>query len=171
MRDRVLIVASGVVRVAGWVNGLAAAGFVVAVALSFAFADAIGAHLLAKYPGHDIALTVAMLRAMAAAGLIGCVAVRQILVALGAILSSVRAGDPFVAANAARLQRIGWALLLLQLLDLADGMFVLGFDRLGVDHATWVPGFTGWVAGLMMFVLARVFRVGAAMRDDLAMTV
>jgi len=171
MRDRVLIVASGVVRVAGWVNSLAAAGFIVAVALSFAFADAIGAHLLAKYPGHDIALTVAMLRTMAALGLIGCVAVRQILVALGAILSSVRAGDPFVAANAARLQRIGWALLLLQVLDLADGMFVLGFDRLGVDHATWVPGFTGWVAGLMMFVLARVFRAGAAMRDDLAMTI
>jgi hypothetical protein len=34
-----------------------------------------------------------------------------------------------------------------------------------------VPGFTGWIGVVMLFVLARVFRVGARMRDDLAMTV
>ena len=48
-------------------------------------------------------------------------------------------------------------------------MYVL--DRLGVEHVTWTPAFTGWIAVAMIFVLARVFRVGAEMRDDLEMTV
>ena len=60
---------------------------------------------------------------------------------------------------------------MLQLLDLALGGIGVVFSRLGVDHSTWTPGFTGWIAVLMIFVLARVFRVGAAMSDDLAMTV
>ena len=44
-----------------------------------------------------------------------------ILKRLLAIVDTVREGDPFVAANAARLQTIAWALLALQIVSLVIG--------------------------------------------------
>lgn len=171
MHDRGLSIAGGVLRFGTALNYLFGAGFVVAIALSFVFGEVLARHLLTKYPGHDIATTIAVMRVMAALGIIAVVAVHHIFRRLLAILATVRAGDPFVAQNADRLHQIGWALLVIQLLDLATGVIVVVLDRLGVDHATWTPGFAGWIAVVMTFVLARVFRVGAAMRDDLAMTI
>jgi hypothetical protein len=168
MQDRVLVVASGLVRFANWLNWIVAFGFVIAIIASFVFGDALTAEIATKYHGHYVSETIALLRL---AGALSLVAVYHLFSRLLAILATVRAGDPFVVANADRLQRIGWALFAIQLLDLAFGGIVLALDRLGVDHATWVPGFTGWIGVVMLFVLARVFRVGARMRDDLAMTV
>ncbi|TCP66852.1 DUF2975 domain-containing protein [Sphingomonas sp. PP-CE-1G-424] len=171
MQDRVLVVASGLVRFANWLNWAVAVGFVVAIVASFVFGDALTARLVTKYHGHYIGETIGLLRLTGVLGLVACVAVYHLFNPLLAILATVRAGDPFVVANADRLQRIGWALFAIQLFDLALGGIVLALDRIGVDHATWVPGFTGWIGVVMLFVLARVFRVGAGMRDDLAMTV
>lgn len=171
MQDRGLRITSGVLRFANWANWLVAIGFAVAIALSVIFDHVIAAHLSAKYPTGNVAGTIAILRIMAVLGIVAALAVHQIFTRLLAIVATVRAGDPFIVLNADRLHRIGWALLTLQLLDLAMGLVVVALDRLGVDHATWTPAFTGWIAVVMVFALARVFRVGAAMRDDLAMTV
>ncbi|HEY8265592.1 MAG TPA: DUF2975 domain-containing protein [Steroidobacteraceae bacterium] len=89
-----------------------------------------------------------------------------------AIVDSVRAGDPFVATNASRLQAIAWALLVLQLLSLVIGAIAKALSTpahpLNLD-----AGFSinGWLAVLLTFVLARVFAEGALMREDLARTV
>ncbi len=171
MQDRVLVVASGLVRFANWLNWIIALGFVVALLLSFVFGDALFARIAFKYHGRHIGETVALLRLTGAIGIACCVAVYHLFTPLLAILATVRAGDPFVVVNADRLQRIGWALLAIQVLDLGLGGVVLALDRIDVEHATWMPGFTGWIGVAMLFVLARVFRVGAGMRDDLAMTV
>src|SRR5687767_12291007 len=95
-----------------------------------------------------------------------------VLKRLLAIVGTVRAGDPFVSANASRLQTIAWALLTLQLLSLA----VAAIER--AISTTERPfhfdaGFSinGWLAVLLTFVLARVFAKGAHMRDDLEGTV
>jgi hypothetical protein len=169
--NRILHLASRTLRVANWLNWAFVTGFVIALLLSFVFADALAAQLAAKYHGHNVTETIVTMRSLALLGFPGGLALHQIFTRLHAIVATVQAGDPFVADNADRLQRIGWALLALQLLDFGLGGIVVILDRLGVDHATWTPGFTGWIAVLMMFVLARVFREGAAMRDDLAMTV
>ena len=67
---------------------------------------------------------VMSLRAIAAVGL-GVVPLNYIVLKrLLAIVETVRAGDPFVAANAERLQAIAWALLALQLLSLVVGAIV-----------------------------------------------
>ena len=171
MQDRGLALVIGLLKGATWVNWLLAAGFVVALAASFAFGDMLAARLLVKYPSSDGAGVIAVMRLMAVLGVIAAAAMHRILAGLSQIVRTVRLGDPFVVANADRLRRVGWALLILQLLDLAVGLIVYALDRMGVDHATWTPAFTGWIAVAMIFVLARVFRVGAAMRDDLAMTV
>lgn len=95
-----------------------------------------------------------------------------ILKRLLAMVGTVRAGDPFVAANAHRLQAIAWALLGLQLLSLVTGLIAKGIST----PARPLPldaGFSinGWLAVLLTFVLARVFAEGADMRDDLEGTI
>ena len=169
--DRILNIASVTLRIANWLNWAFVAGFIVALLMSFVFMDALATQLASKYHGRNVAETIMAMRGLALLGIPAGFAVHQIFTRRHAIVATVLAGDPFVAANADRLQRIGWGLLVLQLLDLALGGISVVFSRLGVDHATWTPGFTGWIAVLMIFVLARVFRVGAAMSDDLAMTV
>jgi len=95
-----------------------------------------------------------------------------VLKRLLAIVDSVRAGDPFVALNASRLQAIAWALLVLQLLSLVIGAIAKALSTpahpLNLDAGFSV---NGWLAVLLTFVLARVFAEGALMREDLARTV
>ena len=95
-----------------------------------------------------------------------------ILKRLVAMAETVRAGDPFIAANAYRLNTIAWLLLLLQLLSLVIG--AIGKSLSTPAHPVNLDaGFSvsGWLAVLLTFVLARVFAVGALMREDLDGTV
>jgi hypothetical protein len=112
------------------------------------------------------------LRAIAALGVITVPLNYAVLKRLRAMVETVRNGDPFVAANADRLQTIAWVLLALQILSLVIG---------GIGHAISTPahplhldaGFStnGWLAVILTFVLARVFAKGTLMREDLEGTV
>ena len=95
-----------------------------------------------------------------------------ILSRLRAIVDTVRDGDPFVAANARRLQTIAWAYLGLELLHLGVGVVAAssGSSAQPLD-VNWRFSVTPWVAVLLLFVLARVFDHGARMRADLEGTV
>jgi hypothetical protein len=95
-----------------------------------------------------------------------------VLTRLRVIVDTVRDGDPFVLENAARLQRIAWAVLGLELLHLAVGAVAAGAStaRAPLDIG-WSFSLTRWLAVLLLFVLARVFEQGTRMRDDLAGTV
>ena len=112
------------------------------------------------------------LRAVAVLGLATIPVNHLVLKRLLAIVETVRAGDPFVAANADRLRAIAWALLALQFFSLVIG----GIARIISTPAHPVvldAGFSvsGWLAVLLTFLLARVFAEGALMRDDLEGTV
>ena len=95
-----------------------------------------------------------------------------VLKRLLAIVETVRAGDPFVAANAYRLQAIAWALLVAQLLSLGSGAIAEALSTaarpINVDAGCSI---SGWLAVLLTFVLARVFAEGALMRQDLEGTI
>jgi Protein of unknown function (DUF2975) len=112
------------------------------------------------------------LHAIAVIGLVTVPLNYAVLKRLLAIVETVRAGDPFVAANASRLQAIAWALLALQLLSLVIGAIAkrvsIPAHPLDID-----AGFSlnGWLAVLLTFLLARVFAEGALMREDLEGTV
>ena len=69
-------------------------------------------------PSPEAERLVMGLRAIAVLGLAAIPLNYSVLKRLLAIVETVRAGDPFVAANADRLQAIAWALLTLQLLSL-----------------------------------------------------
>ena len=123
-------------------------------------------------PSPDAQQLVMGLRAIALLGLavtpLNYVLLRRLL----AIVETVRAGDPFVAANAHRLQTIAWILLALQLLSIVIG--AIGRSISTPAHPVHLDaGFSinGWLAVLLTFLLARVFAQGATMRDDLEGTV
>jgi hypothetical protein len=121
------------------------------------------------------ALTPSLLMGMRAITGLGLLAVPLnlfMLTRMRAIAQTVRAGDPFVAANAYRLQAIAWFLLGQQLLSLAIGLIGKSISTpahpIHLD-AGLSPG--GWLAVVMTFVLARVFAEGTLMREDLEGTV
>jgi hypothetical protein len=123
-------------------------------------------------PSPEAERLVMGLRAIAALGLVAIPVNYVVLKRLLAIVETVRAGDPFVAANAARLQAIAWALFTLQLLSLVVGAIAKAVSIPG--HPLHLDaGFSanGWLAVLLTFVLARVFAEGTRMREDLAGTV
>ena len=112
------------------------------------------------------------LRAIAVVGLAAVPLNYVVLKRLLAIVQTVRAGDPFVAANASRLQAIAWSLLALQLLSLVVGAIAEAVST-PAHPLHFDAGFSisGWLAVLLTFLLARVFAEGALMRDDLEGTV
>lgn len=111
-------------------------------------------------------------RAIMVVGIAATPLAHVLLTRLLAIIETVRVGDPFVADNAARLQTTAWALLGLQLLHLVVGAVAAAAStdaqRLDVN---WSFSVTGWLAVLLLFVLARVFEHGTRMRDDIEGTV
>jgi hypothetical protein len=123
-------------------------------------------------PSPDAERLITGLRTIAVIGLASVPLNHAVLKRMVAIVETVRAGDPFVAANVYRLQMIAWLLLALQLLSLVVG---------GVAKAVSTPehplhldagfSFSGWLAVFLTFVLARVFAEGTLMREDLEGTV
>jgi hypothetical protein len=112
------------------------------------------------------------LRAIAVLGLATIPLNYGILKRLLAIVETVRAGDPFVAANANRLRFIAWALLALQILSIV--IAAIGKTLSTPAHPVHLnAGFSinGWLAVLLTFLLARVFAEGTLMREDLEGTV
>ena len=112
------------------------------------------------------------IRAIAALGLVGIPLNLAVLRRLLAMVDTVRAGDPFVVANAFRLQAIAWFLLAQQLLSMLIGF--IGREISTPAHPLHLDaGFSpnGWLAVILTFVLARVFAEGALMREDLEGTV
>ena len=123
-------------------------------------------------PSPDADRLVMGLRAIAVIGLVSIPLNLVVFKRLLAIVEAVRAGDPFVAASASRLQAIAWALLALQLLSLVVGAIADGIST-PAHPLHFDAGFSvnGWLAVLLTFVLARVFAEGASMRADLERTV
>jgi len=123
-------------------------------------------------PGRDAAALLGWARIILATVAPVMVAAHLLFVRLLALLRTVEEGDPFVAANARRLQTVAWCLLAIQVCDLLFGWAATGFDVAAGERTTgWSPGITGWVAVLLVFVLARVFEAGTRLRDDAELTI
>ena len=123
-------------------------------------------------PSPDADRLIMGLRAVAVLGLATIPLNYVVLKRLLAIVETVREGDPFVAANASRLQTIAWSLLALQLFSLVIG--AIGKTVSTPAHPVHLDaGFSinGWLAVLLTFLLARVFAEGTLMREDLKGTV
>jgi Protein of unknown function (DUF2975) len=147
-------------------NLAAAAAFVAMLLASFLFEPTFRDYF-GRRPPLDADVILPVMRLWVVAGLPMFAAVHVMLSRLLAMIETVRAGDPFAPENAARLKTIAWCLLVVQLFELACGLFISVLTRAGADVGDWDPSLSGWIAVLLLFVLARVFEEGARIRADL----
>lgn len=91
---------------------------------------------------------------------------------LSHMVATVGTGDPFQPENADRLQKMAWLTLVLQgcMIVLAPLVTMIA-DRIGEKGGGLELSFDSLLLALVLFVLARVFRHGTQMRDDLEGTV
>jgi len=165
-----LPIANAALRILIVVNWLVGAGIIGLLAVAPHRQWILTALKLSPSPDADLAIMG--LRAIALFGLAGVALNYFVLKRLLAIVETVRAGDPFVAANARHLQAIAWALLVLQVFSIVVGAIAKVISTpahpVHLDAGFSVPG---WLAVILTFVLARVFAEGALMREDLEGTV
>jgi hypothetical protein len=97
---------------------------------------------------------------------------------LRAIIDTVSDGDPFMPSNAARLNAMAWLLLGAQalkwpasVLGLIVAEWANEIDEVNMTITFDALDLTALLMVIVLFILARVFRHGAAMREDLEGTV
>jgi hypothetical protein len=117
-------------------------------------------------PRIDPGLLVPILRLWMVLAVPMIAAVHIALSRLLAMVETVRLGDPFVPENAVRMKTIAWCQLALELLRLASGVMAALMNAAG-SNIEWSFFLTGWLAVVLLFVLARVFEQGTRIRDDL----
>lgn len=101
-----------------------------------------------------------------AGALINCLLFLPLLTHLLRFIDSARNGDPFVPENGVRLRRIAWLLLAI---NVGTNVTI----TLALTGAVKLPpvSFTAVITVLMIFVIARIFDTGTAMRAELQETV
>lgn len=103
--------------------------------------------------------------------------VMWVLAQLRAVFRTLRAGQPFVAANATRIRRIAYAVILGELLR--SVVVYLG-TRYAMTHfliqglrlqTRWDLSIVAIIAGLIILVIAEVFREGTRLDEEQSLTV
>lgn len=123
-------------------------------------------------PSPEAERLVIGLRAIAVLGLAATPLNHVVLKRLLAIVQTVRAGNPFVAANASRLQVIAWVLLALNVLSIVIGAIAKTVSTPAHPlHLNAGFSINGWLVVLLTFVLAHVFAQGAPLREEVEGTV
>jgi hypothetical protein len=167
----ILTVSRNLLRVLIVLNIVFAVLFAGILAASFA-KETFFLEQLARQGGPVVAVTnLTALRLVFVLALIMAPLSHVILTRLRAMIDTVRSGDPFVSVNARRLTGIAWCLLGIQLIDLVFGAVALSVAGDDSPLSGWTFNMTGWIAVLLLFVLARVFEQGARMREDIEGTV
>jgi hypothetical protein len=166
-----LAVSRGLLRTVAALNYAMGAGVLTLLVASLVAKDFVMTALGARPTAGNAALVLEM-RLVMVFGILAVPLLAIVLRQLLAIVDTVRRGDPFVSENAARLQTIAWSVLGLEVVHGIIGLVVSGvvFDGRPVDIGWQLSG-TRWLSIPLLFVLARVFAVGARMREDLDGTV
>ena len=166
MKKDTLLTATLIVIRVGIVLGILMmiAGILAAVALAFGPTHWLSPQLAA--PG-----TIGWVVAGAVIGVIALGLYVSMADRLADIIASVGDGDPFVPENTARLERMAWLSVGVQLCMIAlVPVTAMLAPRIGGGDGLDLS-LEGFVTALILFVLARVFRHGTMLRDDLEGTV
>ena len=174
LNDPLLVLARGLIWVLLVVVGLVAVLFAICLPLTLVMPETVFSALLEPEVTSLPAGAVGMLVGILGFGLLTLLAMLYFLKQLFDIIGSVAAGDPFVPANADRLTRMAWTVLGIQVLAVPLGLFQYNLqDVLALEDAIFTISFAdnGLILALVLFILARVFRHGTTLRDELEGTV
>ena len=147
-------------------NLLVGAGLIAALIASFPFASVFFEFFSKRPPSIDPSWMLPVLRTWMLLALPMVVAVHISLSRLMDVVRTVGAGDPFVPENAVRLKTIAWCVLATQLLDLSFGVMAAVLNAAG-SNVEWKFSLTGWLAVVLLFVLASVFEEGTRLRGEM----
>ena len=156
----------------GFLLCLSIAALLILVALSLATGwpaivrEAVEKGMALPLAGAQPGLTLVLLGSAAIVAATAC-----ILRDMRLLLNTVAAGEPFAAANAMRLRRIGWVMLLTQGIGLLTAFAVATIPWGAEKLHGYGLSFNGVVAAMIAFVLAGVFDQARRMRDDLEGTI
>jgi hypothetical protein len=145
------------------ISGMLLVGFFLA---SFPFEPGFRQFFTKQPPRIDPWLLIPTLRVWMVLAMPAVAAVHIQLSRLLEMVETVRAGDPFVPTNAVRMKTIAWCMLAIQLFDLLYGAMAKVMTAAG-SRIDWSFSATGWLAVVLLFVLASVFEQGARLRADL----
>jgi Protein of unknown function (DUF2975) len=167
----VLPVTSIILRILIVLNWIFGALIFALLAISFQAEEwtwrALGVGAVAGHEG-----VVAGMRAIMVIGIVGVPIAHVVFSRLLRIVESVRTGEPFTMDNGGRLRTIAWALLGLELLHICVVAIASAVSTKEVPLRMSANfQLTGWLAILLLFVLAQVFLEGTRMREDLEGTV
>src|SRR5688500_15669548 len=136
-------------------------GLSAALAVAVFHPDLLGTHMIigigsGKQDDIPAASLVIVVLTIAAFALLYDFAAR-----LANIIATVRHGDPFTLANAARLTRMAWLAVIVQGINISQTLMSTYLESSGMNTPI---SLTALIVGLLLFILARVFRHCAAMR-------
>jgi hypothetical protein len=121
------------------------------------------------HPDHNVVIAIVAVMLLA---LIPLVMAVLFLHLLRLIIDSVGMGDPFVPENAVRLSRMAWLAVGIQVASIPIGAIGTWLAQHVKDADIDIGvSLQGIALALVLFVLARVFRQGAEMREELEGTV
>lgn len=175
-RDPLLLAAQGLLWFFIAALGLATVAVGLAIPVAAIFQDQIVTEAAAKGITAGPELVWAVLGLMVAVAAFLALAV-YFLVLLLRIVNSVKQGDPFIADNAERLSRMGWIAFASQIAMLPLGALSMWIAEITRDiedvHISTDMGLNleGILLVVILFILARVFRKGTEMREELEGTV
>lgn len=171
LRDQLGRGAAAIVSICRVANGLLLVAIAAGLIGTWAVPSFYRDMLVGADPTVNVSVALLGVQLLMVIGVAMTIATDRLLVPLAAIVASAEQGDPFLPASAGRLRQIGWALFALQILDLPCTLLARFWPSLGSAAPIGGISIGGWLATLMVFVLARVFAAGMTMRDDLAGTV
>jgi hypothetical protein len=172
-RDPLLTTAKVVLLIVQGVLAFGGAAMAIAIPVLLFSRSHVEEHLLPGASGHAGAVMSAIVTILLLAIVVFAL-VFHFVQLLSRIIGTVGDGDPFIPINAERLARMGWVTLIIQ--GVAIPMAVLTtflrsqFPK-GAVHIESVFSLNGLVLAMVLFILARVFRKGTEMREDLEGTV
>jgi len=155
----------------------AAVALTIALPCIWIFSDKIDAKIAAEFGDAAQALPLFAISAMMMLGILAVGLAFKFFGKLRQIIQTVGEGDPFVSENADRLTAMAWLLTSVY----ATGAAIAGvaitvlpwIEAMGESDGNFSVGIdlSAILTIIILFILARVFRQGAAMREDLEGTI
>jgi hypothetical protein len=171
-KDPLLTAAKVLTTIVKILLGIVCTGLLVAIPLFLINSAKIGEALADK--SANLSTVMASIVALLIVGALVVGAAFWFFQLLGKLIDTVGLGDPFVIENAARLEKMGWIAVAFQVAAIPLTMAVVYLRTQFPSEDIQIDAdfsLTGILLALVLFILARVFRHGAAMREDLEGTV
>jgi hypothetical protein len=168
-RDPLLAIVRTILGISMAAFLIGAATFTAAVPVIYTWRDKVVAQLVGKGAPPETIWAIAALLLMAAVmAVLGFYFARHLF----RIIGSVGEGDPFVPANADRLRAMAWISVAVHVVAIPMSILAKWTENVTKDvHFKAELPLSGLFLALVLFILARVFREGTRMREDLEGTV